>query len=184
MAKEMAAKVPADVTAALTDDVLRNIGSTGDAFADALAIAEQLYGTVPAISEEFGNGFSIVEDKGVLVGKKFLLLKWGFSQGDFGVFCSAAVVTADGGKYILNDGSTGICDTLREFSTRTQRYGGFVAQRGLRVSQYATCKACGKPRSSLDDTCSNILGNGSECADSSVERGTGQTFYLDMAAVS
>jgi hypothetical protein len=168
----------------LTDDVLRGIGDTGDAFADALAIAEQLYGSVQDITEEFGTGFELVSDKNSLVGVKFVLLKWNFTQGDFGVFVSAAVVTAKGRKYILNDGSTGICQQLREFSMRTGKFGGFVAPRGLRSSQYATCQACGKPRSSFDETCPGILQNGSVCGDTNTARGTGSTYYLDTAAVS
>jgi hypothetical protein len=166
----------------LTDDVLRGIGETGDAFADAVAIAEQLYGGVQELAEEFGSGFQLLADKTTLVGKKFLLLKWTFTNGDHGVFCSAAVVTVDGGKYIVNDGSTGICTQLREYSIKHGRFGGFVATRGLRASQYATCKGCGQPRTAFDNTCSNTLKNGSTCGDNDTARGTGSTYYLDLSA--
>lgn len=171
-----------DSSAGITDDVLRGIGYSGDAFADALAAAEAAYGTVQSIAEEFGNGFAVLKDKSVLVGKKFLMLKWGFSQGDYGMFASVAVVTVDGGKYILNDGSTGICRDLHTFSVQHGRYGGFIAENGLRVSQYATCVSCGRPRSSLDDdVCAVILPNGSECGDASTQRGSGETYYLDYS---
>lgn len=182
--KEMAEKANGGTVSMndLTDDVMRAIGTTGDAFADAMNIAEQIYGTVPEIAEEIGNGFALLDDKNKLVGTPLVLLKWAFSNGDFGVFCSAAVVTKDGGKYIVNDGSTGLCTQLREYSVNTNRYGGVVAKRGFRESTYSTCKGCGKPRSSMDDTCTATLKNGSVCGDSDTSRGTGQTFYLDTAA--
>lgn len=166
----------------LSDDVMRQIGSTGDAFADAMAIAEQLYGSVKEVQEEFGSGFQLTSEKNSLVGKKFLLLKWNFTQGDYGVFVSAAVVTADGAKLIINDGSTGICHQLRDFSMKTGRFGGFVAPRGLRTSSYTTCKSCGKPRSNFDEVCANVLNNGSACGDTDTGRGTGETYYLDLSA--
>ena len=166
----------------LTDDVMRGIGETGDAFADAVAIAEQLYGSVQELAEEFGSGFQLIETKAALVGKKFLLLKWNFTQGDYGVYVSAAVVTAEGGKYIINDGSTGVCQQLHEYSVKHGKFGGFIASRGLRESTYATCKACGAPRSSFDETCANQLPNGSTCGDADTARGAGNTFYLDLSA--
>lgn len=166
----------------LTDDVLRGLGQTGDAFADAVAVAEAVYGAVTDFSEEMGSGFQLLQDKAALVGKKLLFLKWSFTPGDFGVFCSAAVITADGGKFIVNDGSTGICTQLRELSIKTGRFGGSVAQRGLRESSYATCQACGQPRSSFDETCTNTLKNGSVCGNTDTARGTGNTYYIDLSA--
>lgn len=165
----------------LTDDVLRQIGGTGDAFADAMQIAEQLYGEVRSVAEDFGSGFQLTPDKNELVGKKFVLLKWSFTQGDFGVFASAALVTADGKKLIINDGSTGLCEQLRQYSIKTGKFGGYVAPRGLRTSSYATCKGCGQPRSAFDEICTGTLVNGSQCGDASVDRGTGQTYYLDLS---
>lgn len=166
----------------LTDDVLRGLGESGDAFADALAVAEAVYGAVTDFAEEMGSGFQLLQDKRPLVGKKLLFLKWGFTSGDYGVFCSAAVVTADGGKFIVNDGSTGICTQLRELSMKTGKFGGSVAPRGLRESSYTTCQGCGQPRTVFDNTCSNVLKNGSVCNDTDVARGTGNTYYIDLSA--
>lgn len=167
----------------LTDDVLRGIGETGNAFEDAMAVASQLYGDVKEFAEEMGTGFQLTQDKSILVGKKFLALKWNFnSQGDYGVFVSLACITPDGAKLIINDGSTGICTQLREYSIKTGRFGGMVAPRGLRESSYTTCKGCGQPRTRFDETCENTLGNGSQCGNTDTDRGTGNTYYIDLSA--
>lgn len=167
----------------LTDDVLRRIGETGNAFDDAVAIATQQYGELKEFADEMGTGFQLTQDKSMLVGKKFLALKWNFnSQGDYGVFVSVACVTADGGKYIINDGSTGICAQLLEYSTKSGRFGGILAPRGLRESSYATCKACGQPRTAFDETCENTMSNGSVCGNTDTDRGTGATYYVDLSA--
>lgn len=170
----------------LTDDVLRGIGETGNAFEDAMQIAQQLYGQVKELSEDFGNGFQLLTDKSQLAGKKFLLLKWNFSSGEYAMFVTARVVTAEpingGHKFIINDGSTGICSQLHDYSMREGKFGGYVATRGLRSSSYATCKACGKPRTSFDEICEGMLPNGTRCGDARSERGTGETFYLDLSS--
>jgi len=167
----------------MNDDTLRGIGSSGDAFADALALAEAAFGSVETVTEIMGNGFALLpkDDKGKLVGNKLLFLKWGFNDGDFGLFCSVAVVTADGQKYIVNDGSSGICGQLHQYTIKSGRFGGLVAPRGLRESTYSTCVSCGKPRSQFDETCSNVLDNGSACGNTDTKRGTGTTYYIDLS---
>jgi hypothetical protein len=175
---------PADpnALAALTDDVMREIGGTGNAFNDAMEIARQIHGNVKSLTDEFGNGFQLLDNKGLLVGERFVFLKWQFSEGKFGTYVTASVVTEKGGKYILVDGSSGIREQLHTYTRKQGRWGGFVADHGLRVSSYSTCEACGQPRSSFDDVCTNQLSNGSQCGDASTNRSTGETYYLDLTA--
>lgn len=172
-----------EAVANLNDDTLRSIGSSGDAFADALALAEAAFGGVEVVTDIMGNGFTLLpkDDKAKLVGEKLLFLKWGFSDGDFGLFTSVAVVTGKGEKYIVNDGSAGICGQLHQYTIKSGRFGGLIAPRGLRESTYTTCVSCGKPRSQYDETCSNVLDNGSACGNTDTKRGTGTTYYIDLS---
>ena len=116
------------------DDALGNITSFDDAM-NALAVA-------PEDVNEYGNGFDIVEDKRTLIGVPFVVLQWRFSEGDYGVFVSAAIVTEDGRKLILNDGSTGIREFLETVTRKRVASGhqypraGLTARKGLRVSDY------------------------------------------------
>lgn len=169
----------------LTDDVMRSIGQSGNAFADAMAIAEQLGVAVVDIAEEIGTGFQLLpkEQKGTLVGVPFIILRWRIHDGDFdSVFASASLVTEDGRKLIVVDGSTGICEQLRSLMLKTGRASWVRCPRGLRASQYATCRSCGKPRTQFDETCASTLDNGTVCGNTDTARGTGETFYLDISA--
>lgn len=181
--KDVSAKTP--TMADVTDDVMRGIGATGDAFADAMAVAAQIAGPeIPVVAEEIGDGFTVLptDKKGTLIGVPMVLLKWEWHLGDNGPFVSVHLVTADGGKFIVNDGSTGIYSQLQEYSRNSGRDGILRAPHGFRESVYATCMGCGKPRKSTDDECAAILRNGSVCGDTDTGRGTGQTYYLDTSA--
>jgi hypothetical protein len=125
---------------------LKEIGASGDAFADALALAKEIYGeeSVQLASDAIGDGFALTDNKDQFIGKPCIFLKWTFSQGDFidpktkekREFASIRVVTP-GGKYVINDGSTGICDQLRQFTMENfGRQGGLISARGLRRSDY------------------------------------------------
>lgn len=106
-------------------------------------------------STEIGDGFSLLENKDVLVDVPFIALTWVFSDGDYpvvdekgvpeldasgepvmGKFCTMRVVTGDGKKLIVNDGGTGIAKQLLGFENRTGRSTGLLVQRGLRRSSY------------------------------------------------
>lgn len=113
---------------------LRNITSYDDAF----ALVESTYGPILTADAELGDGFALLESKDPLIGIPLLFLSWSFSPGKFDEeFVSARIVTKDGGKYVLNDGGTGIRAQLREFSdSHGGRTGGLLARRGLRRSDY------------------------------------------------
>lgn len=157
-----------------TDADMRGVGS----YEDALALAEAIHGNVVDISEELGSGFAMLEDKSVLVKQKFVILQWRFSPGDYlKGFVSVGLVTSRGDKYIMNDGSTGIYDTLLEFSQETQRFGGIVVPKGLRRSEYPTCPECGKPMPKDVVECETV-----HCNYDGEKRSIGETFYLDTSA--
>lgn len=121
----------------LSDDSLRGI----DSMQAALAVLRDS-GVEPVnIADEMGDGFSLMEnadDKRTLVKREMLILSWEFRPGDFGDdgFVSMLVVTGDGGKYRVNDGSTGIAAQLREYTERTGREHAMYLPRGFRVSDY------------------------------------------------
>lgn len=151
-----------------SDEQLRNV----DSYEDAMLLAEEINGVVSDISEKLGTGFIILEDKDKLVKTEFVAILWRFSAGTFGGFVSMAVVTKGGDKYIVNDGSAGIFEQLRELSAMEKQFGGMKVPRGLRVSEYATCFECGVPRTAEELECSR-------CGDTAERRATGHTYYLD-----
>lgn len=122
---------------AFDEDALREIAS----FDDALSLLAQSDTPVVDASQVMGNGFAILNDKGILSGVKLLLLSWRFNRGDKGVFCSAYVIAQMPGmnvpaKFVLNDGSTGICKQLMDYTAKTGKYAGLLVKNGLRRSDY------------------------------------------------
>lgn len=155
-------------------DTLRQLNS----FDAAVALATEAYGPVEDVADELGDGFALLDSdhKGRLIDVPLLFLEWSFYPGEFGSKFVAARVMArnpDGGtsKYIVNDGSTGIADQLAEYSKRTGKYGGLMAKRGLRASEYTYCELCRTV----------------QCENSEVHRSNGahkkaSTYYIDTAA--
>lgn len=124
-------------TTRFDDEKLLAIGS----FDDALSLLAEEGIVVDAASETLGNGFSVIQDKGVLVGAEMILLSWQFNQGDMGEFVSInAVVKLPGhqtpAKLVINDGSTGIRDDLKKYTERTGKTAGLYVKKGLRRSDY------------------------------------------------
>jgi hypothetical protein len=153
-----------------SDEELRSVKD----YASALALVTETMGAVQNLEEfEIGNGFRILDDKDKsrLVGVSFIMLSIQFNSGDFGEFASVTLVTQHGDRIVMNDGSTGIYAQLRDV-VKSGRYGGIAVPRGLRVSEYKTCKECGKPRPE-GVTCGG-------CGDTNPERSKGATYYLDV----
>jgi hypothetical protein len=156
----------------IPDDDLRQIQTMDD----AMAYAVEQWGEVTDFAAEFGTGFIVLpkQDKSKLVGKRCLVLSWKFYHGDFGTFVSALVVTDDG-KYIVNDGGTGIAEQLYDVSLRMgDRRRALALRHGLRESEYDTCAECDRPRRKDDAECGN-------CGDESEARHRGTTYYLDTS---
>jgi hypothetical protein len=128
-------------------------------FDDALELARVAHGTLIDAAKEIGDGFALLkdEDKRRLVGVPMILLEWSFYDGDYGAkFVAIRLVTRnpDGGasKYIINDGSTGICEMLAGYQNRTGRTGGLVCRNGLRSSEYTYCVECQRVVNPSEDT--------------------------------
>lgn len=154
-------------------DALRELND----FDAAVAMATAAHGPIDDASD-LGDGFALLKDdgKGRLVNVPLLFMEWSFYPGDFGSQFVAARVMArnpDGGisKYIVNDGSTGICDQLAAFSKRTGKYGGLLAKRGLRVSDYSYCEMCAKVQCDNPDS-HRAMGKHKRA----------ETYYIDTAA--
>lgn len=160
------------------DDALRNINSVED----AIKLAGQMYGQVDSIEDlELGNGFVLLGDnKDRLVGVPFLILTSEFHLGDYGEFASMLLVTMDGSnaRVIMNDGSTGICEQLKEMTKKAGRAGGFTVPKGLRKSEYTTCPKCSLPLkrgvTKHEPGCGAVVGE--------QERGKGSTYYFEISA--
>ncbi len=113
---------------------LRGIGS----FEDALALVQDKLGDTINAEKELGTGFRVLNgpDKDRLLGVSFIILSMDFNEGDQGAFVSFLCVTENGGKFIVNDGSTGVYKQLDEYRLRGGKPGGLLVNGGLRKSEY------------------------------------------------
>ena len=118
-----------------SDDELRNI--------ESLDSLRALLGDKIGQATDLGSGFAVLDsdDKRRLVGVPLMFVFWTFNDGDNGEFVSAHVVQFDragkiNGKFIINDGSTGILAQLKEYSERTGSQRGLFVEKGLRASDY------------------------------------------------
>lgn len=128
-----------------TEDALRSIASFDDA---AQLLYNNNVGIVDAASV-LGDGFALLKEerKSILIGVPLLVLGWKFYPGEYGEEFVALRLVArnpDGsaGKYILTDGSTGIAETLKNYTARTGSRSGLMVRNGLRASSYIYCEAC------------------------------------------
>ncbi|MGH3570858.1 MAG: hypothetical protein ACRDUW_03365 [Pseudonocardiaceae bacterium] len=129
----------------LNNDQLAAIGSSGDAFADAMAALEALGVPLVDSANELGNGFHKTDNKDQFVGVPLVLVMWSFHDGDFGddPFVALHIVTRDGGKYIVTDGSTGMRDELAKWSANNSgRTHGMLCETGFGKSEYKYCEDC------------------------------------------
>lgn len=130
------------------------------------------------VSDEMGDGFALVDDKEPLVGVPFVVLSSNLSDGDYGRMVTLRIITKDGRKLIMNDGSTGLCAQAQEYEQRTGgTLAGLVVERGLRGSQFKYCTQCVKVSKKNATECSNC-GAPADCLK------PGTTYYLDTAAAS
>ena len=105
------------------EDALAAISS----FEDAMALLGDAGISVHS-TEEFGDGFSVLEtkDKVQLVNVPFVILGMRFSTGDNGDFVIIHLVTKDGRKLILTDGSTGIYSQAVKYNSKGISAGLYV----------------------------------------------------------
>lgn len=112
---------------------------------DALRILNESGITVKDASEVMGDGFELLNDKekAQLVGVPFVIMSYAEAPGDFGKsFVSLRVVTKDGRKLIVNDGSTGIRDQVVDHEAHVGSIVGMHFPNGLRASVYSFCEEC------------------------------------------
>lgn len=128
--------------------VYRNDDLQGiETFEDALALMREQYGDTGVITadEVIGNGFALLSNKDHLIGVPFALVKWQFYPGKFANnFVTIMVVTSEGKKYLVNDGSKGLCAQLEALTETNGRQGGMVARKGLTRSDYTYVDEQGK----------------------------------------
>lgn len=114
-------------------------------FEDALNVVNDVFGGEVVDASDLGDGFALVEDKDALVKVPFVVLAASFSEGDYkredgtvGTFVSIRLVTEDGRKLVMNDGSTGIHDQIKMLHQQRPETIGkpILCRNGLRVSEY------------------------------------------------
>lgn len=120
---------------------LREINSLDEALAAINAAGI----TVVDATEVMGDGFELLDEKekSQLVGVHFVIMSAAEAPGDYGKsFVSLRVVTKDGRKLIINDGSTGIRDQIVDYTTHHGSPVGLHFPNGLRASTYSFCEEC------------------------------------------
>lgn len=117
-------------------------------FEDAMTLIEQEFGGEIYTTDMLGDGFTLLDSKNKtqLVGVPFIILSATISQskefknedGSPAEFASCKIVTKDGRKLILNDGSSGISEQIATLWRMEPRSKGkpLFSARGLRVSEY------------------------------------------------
>lgn len=126
----------------LSDATLNSLKTVEDAIR-ALGVSDQ--------SELDWNEsqWKLLEDKSKLIGKKFLAVQWRFQQSKEYLgseFVSVYLITADTidgeNTFVINDGSTGICQQLRTLTDTRLEAGhktpqsGALVKGGLKLSEY------------------------------------------------
>lgn len=138
----------AKVTPQVGESALAEITS----FDDALALVNDVFGgNIVEADKELGTGFAVLDDKNRLIGVPFVAVKMDEHTSDLnggGLFVTMHVVTQDGRKFIVNDGSTGICAQVQELWKRKPELIGLplMVRRGLRRSDYTYMDESGKAK--------------------------------------
>lgn len=138
------------------DNVRTEIGTEElrelSSFQDAIKLAQETLGAEVISSTDLGDGFALLKDeeKDGLIGKPCMFVTWRFADGDYGEFVSAHVMVELGkdkyAKYIINDGSTGICAQLRDLTDRQPDSRMLFAPKGLRRSDFTYTDGDGKSK--------------------------------------
>lgn len=119
-------------------------------FEDAIALATQELNAEIVNSADLGDGFALLEDKAALVGKPMMFITWRFSIGDYGPFVSAHVMVEESkgkyGKYIINDGSTGIYAQLNDLAETKPGQKTLYSPNGLRRSDFKYVDSSGESK--------------------------------------
>jgi hypothetical protein len=153
--------------------------NAAQSFKDFMELATAVHGGVVAAHEtELGDGFRVAseDDKSKLIGVPLLFMEWSFNSGDYSDFVSARVISqGDGtiGKWVINDGGTGIYAELKGYTEKTGKFGGLFCRNGLRVSRYTIDSETGQALNKRQ------VG---EYAVAGKKTAPAATFYLDTSA--
>ncbi len=114
------------------DETLGSIQS----FEDAIAVLRDS-GIEVHSTREYGDGFDVIDDKSKLVDVPFIIMGMQFpTKAKFGDgFVVLRIVTKDGGKYFLTDGSTGVYKQALLYASKGITTGLFC-EKGLIRSDY------------------------------------------------
>jgi hypothetical protein len=172
-----------DVSEVKANDVQQAIPMPTDeqlAALDSIGAIQDLMGPEVADASDLGSGFAVLENHDALIGRPCMFLFWNFYPGKYGDdFVAAHVVTFDGtdgkitGKYVINDGSTGIRDQLKSI-TATKN---LLARRGLRKSEYKFCETCNRTLDKAEESTHVAENKGHKVIDAA-------TYYIDTTAVA
>lgn len=115
---------------------------------DVLALVGEKLGGEIIDATELGDGFTVVDDKDSLIGSEFMIIGVGVGTGEHknevtgevtrSQFLSCRLVTKDGRKLVLNDGSTGIYQQITTLWVKHPETRGKPIRvlNGLRKSSY------------------------------------------------
>jgi len=132
-------------------------------------------GLSPTPVSEYGDGFEVLDEKekGQLVNQPFVILASSLNpDGEYGEYISLRIMTKDGRKLVLNDGSTGIKDQAKFIMNERPTLAGLVCAKGLRSSDFSFCENCKTVGKRGAAQCSS-------CGHSPMKPAT--TYYLDVS---
>lgn len=132
---------------ALIQGVSNEVAKSFNSFSD---VAEYFGAdNIDDAAQELGDGYALENNKDKLIGVTMVLVDWNFLPGDFkvpdnvdpwpgqGMYSTIRLITQDGRKFRISDGSTGIHRQLWEYSQERERQTGLLVRRGLKKSTYS-----------------------------------------------
>lgn len=145
LAEQARANLPALNSRVMSTSELHEISSMDDAIRLLQTINPDT--EIVEAREVIGDGFDYLDNKDPLIGRPVLFLQWQCSrspsftdkEGNPLKTVQAWVVFERGGeirKVRISDFSTGICEQLWDYTTRTGRSTGLAAPKGLRKSEF------------------------------------------------
>lgn len=113
------------------------VATSFESFEDALAYFNANEGIVN-IGDVAGDGYILTRDKEQLVNVPFVVIDWRDVVDDATarMYATIRLITSDGRKYRINDGSTGIYQQLTEIRDRHGLSRGIAVAKGLFKSEY------------------------------------------------
>lgn len=134
-------------------------------------------GITVSAGEEVSDGYERVaeSDKRKFVGTPFIIIDFVPLEGDQGPYATIRLMTAEGGRYRMADGSAGIYTQLMDIAEQRRAAGhpaptqAIAVKGGLRVSEYYIHKETQMviPRTAIADVPED-------------KRQLGRTYYLDF----